>query len=178
MARRIVPSPDPNVRLRAATSQDRDFVEELSAIVFSEFGDYGSCLPRYLEESAVFTSIYEEHGGSLGFIMLALVLNTQTIDEPAQPRSVSWFDSELLAIAVVPSHQNRGIGKHLLRYALDFGHSWHATAGVRSLQLNVAETNQRARALFERMGFVVLNPHDGTYPKGQRSLRMIHRFED
>jgi len=84
---------------------------------------------------------------------------------------------ELIAIAVDPRHQAQGVGKRLLLHALEFARAWQQTTGVRSVQLNVADTNRRALEFFTRTGFVVLDPNDGTYPRGQRSIRMVRPLE-
>jgi ribosomal protein S18 acetylase RimI-like enzyme len=187
MVRRLVPprAEPQGPRVRAATLEDRAFVQALSVEVFNQFGDYGNFLPGYLSHPSVFTSIYDDGGAALGFVMIALVLS----DEPlasAAPRSLPpaendeedrWLDAEILAIAVSPGHQARGIGRRLMEHALDFARAWHRSSGVRSVQLNVADTNTRAYEFFLRHGFRVLDADDGSYPRGQRSIRMLRTLE-
>ena len=182
MARRIIPDPALNspsgFKLRVAGSKDATFIGDLATAVFGEFGDYGIFLPTYLQHPSVITTIYEEHTVPLGYIMVALVLSrgAAVVQDgiPAvsgNPPS-SEIDAEVLAIAVRPDRQAQGIGKRLLLHALDFAQAWHETSGVRSVQLNVAHTNHRALAFFTHLGFNVLDSNDGTYPLGQRSIRM------
>ena len=58
-------------------------------------------------------------------------------------------DCEVLWLAVVPSCRRRGIGRSLLRAALDDA----ARLGVRSAYLEVSEANHAARTLYEEAGF-------------------------
>jgi ribosomal protein S18 acetylase RimI-like enzyme len=188
MVRRLVSSPRASrsePRTRAATLDDLDFVRELSDEVFREFGDYGGFLPAYLSHPSVFSTILESAddglalGRRLGFVMIALVLSEQPLPALGPQRSWAderWLDAEILAIAVVPGEQARGRGRLLIQHAIDFAESWARSTGVRSLQLNVAETNRRAYAFFERHGFEVLCEDDGAYPRGQRSIRMVRRL--
>jgi len=189
MVRRLVPpagSPDLAApRIRAAGADDSDFVRTLSEEVFREFGDYGSFLPGYLSHPSVFTSILEAPRAAgraqLGFVMIALVLSEQPLDDGAPPlrsgAEARWLDAEILAIAVSPEHQGAGHGRRLLLHAIDFAEAWARRSGVRSLQLNVADTNRRAFGFFERHAFRVLAEDDGAYPKGQRSIRMVRTLE-
>jgi len=87
------------------------------------------------------------------------------------------LDAEVLAIAVAPDHQSSRVGTKLLQYAIRCAEGWKRTMGVRSVQLNVAHTNDRAICFFDKMGFAVVDPKDGTYPKGQRSIRMARELD-
>jgi ribosomal protein S18 acetylase RimI-like enzyme len=185
-------SHDKDLELRSARPGDRAFVRDLSATVFDIFGEYDTFLPNYLDHPSVYTTLCERAGQPVGFVMVALVVSTRPLPEAlggegpgggAAPRAKpddeddedDVLDAEIVAIAVTPDQQGTGVGKRLLQHALDFADGWHATCGVRSVQLNVADTNSRARRFFERVGFVEVNPCDGTYPKGQRSIRMARR---
>jgi ribosomal protein S18 acetylase RimI-like enzyme len=188
MVRRRIPPPLERVgqpRLREGTISDMAFIRSLSETVFDQFGDYGEFLPTYLEHDSVFTIIAERaDGASVGFLMLALVTSSRTMpweeEEHESEQEQSLFeeelphalDAEILAIAVQPEHQSRGCGRRLIEYAVTCARGWHSTLGVRSLQLNVAHTNQQAKGFFEHMGFREVDPFDGVYPRGQRSIRM------
>jgi ribosomal protein S18 acetylase RimI-like enzyme len=180
MVRRVIslpPAPE-GLRFRAATKGDLSFIRDLSVEVFNQFGDYGNFLPGYLSHPSVFTTVAEERGLAIGFTMLALVVSELPLPGPPTPPTHEeggprWLDAELIAIAVSPGQQARGIGRQLMEQALEFSRSWQATAGVRSVQLNVADTNTHAFDFFTRLGFEILDSNDGTYPKGQRSVRMF-----
>jgi ribosomal protein S18 acetylase RimI-like enzyme len=189
MVRKVVPPPehsDPKaLRMRMATRADASFIADLSAIVFSQFGDYSSFLPSYLEHPSVLTSLCERQDTPLGFLMLALVLGEEDPDEvdaeasdgPEGNPEQGSLDAEVLAIAVSPDFHNTGVGKRLMQHAIDISRVWHQSTGVRSLRLNVADTNLKAIGFFQHMGFKVINPEDGVYPKGQRSIRMARFFD-
>jgi predicted GNAT family acetyltransferase len=58
---------------------------------------------------------------------------------------------EISAVCTRPGHTGQGHAAHLIRHLLNE----HASAGLESF-LHVAETNQRAIALYGRLGFVVV----------------------
>lgn len=183
MVRRYIPPMEgATFRIRAGSSGDVTFVRELSEEVFNQFGDYGTFLPSYLNHPSVLTAVGEEAGAAVGYIMLALVSSTrrlpwspvEEVDPTSEPgdEGQEWLDAEVLAIAVEPEHQTARVGTKLLEYAIRCAEGWKRTMGVRSVQLNVAHTNDRAIRFFDKMGFKVVDPQDGIYPKGQRSIRM------
>jgi RimJ/RimL family protein N-acetyltransferase len=55
----------------------------------------------------------------------------------------------VLGIGVVPEHRARGIGTALLRATLDAARQ----RGLRRIELHVRESNRRAIALYEKLGF-------------------------
>ena len=67
-------------------------------------------------------------------------------------------------IAVHPAARGKGVGSQLLEATLCFARE----QGYQSVGLDVINTNQRARALYERFGFVVTKKH--AYPYLQKSL--------
>lgn len=81
---------------------------------------------------------------------------------------------ELLNIAVLPSARMRGTGTALIHALLD-------TRGATSDQpvfLEVRESNNAARRLYDRFGFVVLSKRAGYYPDtGEAALLMV-RYAD
>ena len=181
MVRRRIPPLPPDsgaFRVREGTAADVAFVRDVSAEVFTQFGDYGAFLPSYLEHPSVFTVVGEEQGRPMGFLMLALVASTRAMpwEPPKRGEPEEVLDAEVLAIAVSPQHQSRQVGTRLMEYAVSCAVGWHRTVAVRSLQLNVAHTNHRAYSFFTRQGFVEVDPSDGFYPRGQRSIRMARRL--
>jgi ribosomal-protein-alanine N-acetyltransferase len=79
---------------------------------------------------------------------------------------------ELLAIAVEPGMQNRGIGSQLLdsieRKAQDLE--------VEMLILHTAADNLPGHGLFRKFGFISSETKGGFYPAGQDALMMYKRF--
>jgi ribosomal protein S18 acetylase RimI-like enzyme len=182
MVRRRIPSGSPadtSFRIREGAAADVPFVRDLSVKVFDQFGDYGAFLPGYIGHPAVFTAIGMADDTPVGFIMLALVQSQRPLPwetEAGGESSDDSLDAEVLAIAVSPALQSRGFGQRLMAYAVRCADEWRRAVGVRSIQLNVADTNHLAIRFFERMGFVEVDPEDGTYPMGQRSIRMARRL--
>ncbi|MEK6255149.1 MAG: ribosomal protein S18-alanine N-acetyltransferase [Gemmatimonadales bacterium] len=84
----------------------------------------------------------------------AALLVAETDDE-LTGYSVMWFaadEGELGDIAVVPERRGEGIGRRLLRESLSVA----ASRGTRSLYLEVRESNDVARRLYEKVGFNVV----------------------
>jgi [ribosomal protein S18]-alanine N-acetyltransferase len=70
----------------------------------------------------------------------------------------------LLNITVAPAHQGQGLGQHLLGMV-----QAHAQGlGLAALWLEVRTSNQRARALYGRLGFSEVGLRKGYYPAGAR----------
>ena len=84
----------------------------------------------------------------------AALLVAETDDE-LTGYSVMWFaadEGELGDIAVVPERRGEGIGRRLLRESISVA----ASRGTRSLYLEVRESNDVARRLYENVGFSVV----------------------
>jgi L-phenylalanine/L-methionine N-acetyltransferase len=59
--------------------------------------------------------------------------------------------ARLLGIGIAPAWQGRGLGAQLIARLLDWADNW---AGVLRVELVVHADNERAQALYRRMGFV------------------------
>jgi [ribosomal protein S18]-alanine N-acetyltransferase len=68
-------------------------------------------------------------------------------------------EMQIANIAVHPSWRRRGIGRDLLSYALNFGHS----RGVRVVVLEVRFSNVGAQRLYRSLGFQVVGTRRGYY---------------
>lgn len=156
-----------SIRFRHASPDDAAFVASLSREVFSIFGDYEHTLPQYLEYPGVDTVICEVARRPAAFIMLALTMSDKRGPGREGARALV---AEVVAIAVAPPHQGRGIGRALLRVAERW--ALRCRLPVAALELNVAHDNHRAQGLFQAFGFTIANENDGTYAGGQRSIRM------
>lgn len=151
-----------SITLRKGTPKDRQFISNLSRKVFSAFGDYAEIVLRWLDQPDVITVIAQEHITSLGFAMLYLRKNF------IFNRNVG----ELLAIAVIPEHQRRGIGRILLAYMESLAQKY----GAIELRLSTAEMNKVACRFFEKADFTPIGARDNFYPAGQRALEMSKRL--
>jgi ribosomal protein S18 acetylase RimI-like enzyme len=79
--------------------------------------------------------------------------------------------ADLLALAVLPAFQRKGIGSKLLAHVIEVSERVAPSSRIASLRLTVAESNVGAQRLYARSGFTIV---DGAamYDRGQRALRM------
>lgn len=142
-----------------ATPRDAEFVRRLSGEVFARFGRYDRLLPQLMRMPAMRTAIARSGDSRVGFAMYALESG----------------EVELVAIAVEPRWQSRGVGRALLGFveseALEM-----CGDGPAQVRLTVAEDNTVARALFESRGYARLPGTEGLYDGGQRSLGLAKRL--
>jgi ribosomal protein S18 acetylase RimI-like enzyme len=150
-------------RIRPGRFDDEDAVRTIADEVFAVFGEYGSWLPSYLSHQGVWSFVYEEAADVVGFAMLGIF-------EPE--RGGEERTGDLLAVAVKGSHQGRGIGTALIEAVTERARVMARVMRLREVRLTVAETNERARGLFGRFGFVPVDGDHGFYDKGQRALRL------
>ena len=147
----------PTIELVAATPRHAEFVRDLSAVAFGRFGRYDATLPPQLGLPWIRTFVALADGEPVGFAMCSLEAAAGEVD--------------LIAVAVAEPWQSRGIGRRLLQLAEEEARQL-ATDGPAVLRLTVAEDNPRARAFFERFGFVAVAGESGRYPLGQLSIEM------
>jgi len=137
--------------IRLAIDGDLGFIRELSSEAFSIFGDYSEVIDLWFSNPEVITVVYVHNGQNpLGFGL------------------VSVITGEILAIAVAPKYQRKGIGSALLNY-IEF---LAAQRDLSMLLLHTAEENEEAQLFFQGAGFQVIRTHKGYYPKGQTALIM------
>jgi ribosomal-protein-alanine N-acetyltransferase len=75
-------------------------------------------------------------------------------------------EAEILTIAVLPAARRHGLGRALLRTAMDRA----AERGAREMFLEVAIANGAARALYAALGFTQVGRRRGYYPGGGDAL--------
>ena len=146
------------IEIGPADPGDVDFVRTLSAKVFARFGDYGTSLPLTMAFPWVRTVVARVEGLAVGFAMYS---------EEDLPRR----EIDLVAIAVDPGRQTRGIGRKLLAHVESETRAL-IPEGEAAVRLTVAEDNAVARGLFEKSGYVRLPGRKGIYPAGQRALTL------
>jgi len=76
---------------------------------------------------------------------------------------VAGNEAEILTIVVNADHRRRGAGRSLLEAMIDRMRA----AGAITLYLDVGADNPAARALYERIGFVVAGHRAGYYRRGE-----------
>jgi ribosomal protein S18 acetylase RimI-like enzyme len=158
---------DDNVVIRRAEPADHPWIIATGAEAYHDLGDYTRILPSWLEQPGVLAWIDHDvlKGRGRGFAMLGFYT-----DELARQGSGEVV-ADLLALAVLPEFQNRGIGTKLLHHVIEISERVAPPNKIQTLRLTVAETNVRAQALYLRYGFQIVDG-SATYDRGQRALRM------
>jgi ribosomal protein S18 acetylase RimI-like enzyme len=154
--------------IRRAELADHPWIIATGAEAYQDLGDYTRILPSWLEQPGVLAWIdYDVSGRGRGFAMLGFYL-----DEPASgPNGPSQVIADLLALAVLPSFQRRGIGTKLLHHIIEVAERVAPSSHIAQLRLTVAETNTGAQRLYARHGFRIIDG-SSTYDRGQKALRM------
>lgn len=145
---------------REANRRDVPFIAKLSGEVFSVYGPYEEIIPRWSSFPHIITVVVEEKGQRTGFAMI----------NPTLGGGVSR--GELLAIAISPECQRRGIGGRLLRHMEGLARD----LGVEELLIHTAAVNQVAHRFFGRDGFIQRGFVDCYYPMGQQAVEMSKRL--
>ena len=153
--------------IRRAEVSDHPWIIETGAEAYRDLGDYTRILPSWLEQPGVLAWIdYDVHNRGRGFAMLGFYM------EGNDPSSGgSQVVADLLALAVLPSFQRKGLGSKLLAHVIEVAERVAPSSHIGTLRLTVAETNTGAQRLYARTGFSVVDG-SATYDRGQRALRM------
>jgi ribosomal protein S18 acetylase RimI-like enzyme len=148
--------------IRRAIRDDQPWIVSLGALVYLELGDYRQILPSWLEQRGVLAWVEADGLQRRGFAMLGFYP-----DEDGQ--SVA----DLLALAVDPAFQRRGLGAALLDHVIGVAARVGPQHGIDELRLTVAHDNLVGQRMYAKHGFVKANVPPGRYAGGQRALRMI-----
>ena len=154
--------------IRRAEIQDYPWIVATGADAYLDLGDYTRILPSWLEQPGVLAWIDHEladRTSGRGFAMLGFYL------EDPEATGVPQVIADLLALAVIPAHQRRGIGQRLLTHVIDVAERVAPASNIHALRLTVAETNTGAPRMYLRAGFSIVDG-SATYDRGQRALRM------
>lgn len=131
----------------------------MSGEVFSIYGPYGRTVTRWFESGLTLTLLFMAGDEPVGFVMIG----TLPGDTDGETRA------EVLAIAVAPGFQKRGIGRKLLRCAEKRVEEW----GEKRLFLHTARENLPAQKLFLKSGYRPIALKKSFYPSGQDALMMV-----
>lgn len=137
------------IRLRPAHPDDAaDLIEIARQVVEENISNVGNdvdSLERSVEKLSTLSPLklwlVAEHEGS---VVGALTLN------PLGPNYTHHLRQ--LGIEVHRNWRGSGVGSALIRHGIE----WARNQGVEALLLGVLDTNPRARALYERLGFQVI----------------------
>ncbi len=152
--------PQAKMTIRPAKPSDKAFIAGLSSEVFSVYGPYGSTVSQWFKSGVTLTLVSMVGGRSAGFVMIGAL----PADEEGQTCA------EVLAIAVTPEFQRRGIGRELLQFAQKEAEN----LGEQRLLLHTARENLAAQKLFLRNGFRPVQSKPRFYPSGQDALMMVN----
>jgi ribosomal protein S18 acetylase RimI-like enzyme len=154
--------------IRRAEVQDHPWIVATGAEAYADLGDYTRILPSWLEQPGVLAWIdHDMQGRGRGFAMLGFY--TEEGPGGGGPQQVI---ADLLALAVLPAFQKKGIGTKLLEHVIEVAERVAPASHIAQLRLTVAEHNVGAQRLYARTGFHVVEG-GATYDRGQRALRMV-----
>jgi ribosomal protein S18 acetylase RimI-like enzyme len=155
--------------IRRAEVQDHPWIVATGAEAYRDLGDYTRILPSWLEQPGVLAWIDQDiQGRGRGFAMLGFY----TEDATKRPDGRQQVIADLLALAVLPTFQRRGIGGKLLDHVIEVAERVAPASNITHLRLTVAENNTGAQRLYARTGFQIVEG-GATYDRGQRALRMV-----
>ena len=137
---------------------DEDFIMRLSGQVFKIYGPYEEIISHWFKSNKSITIIALANGQRSGFAMIG------------EPFSLYDFNnaSEILAIAVVPENQGKGIGENLLKAI----NNKAVNLDIKRLFLHTATDNFSAQRLFKRAGYRIWQTKRNFYPRGQDAFVM------
>lgn len=155
--------------IRRAELQDHPWIIAAGADAYLDLGDYTRILPSWLDQPGVLAWIdHDPVGKSRGFAMLGFYMEDPLVTGGNGPPQVI---ADLLALAVLPQFQRRGLGGKLLAHVIEVAERVAPSSHIGTLRLTVAEDNIGAQKLYERTGFTIVDG-SATYDRGQRALRM------
>lgn len=169
--------------IRRAEVQDHPWIIATGAEAYRDLGDYTRILPSWLEQPGVLAWInHDAAGRGRGFAMLGFYtefsgpeagqLGSVTRGDAQRTNGQQQVIADLLALAVLPAFQRRGIGSKLLAHVIDVAERVAPASRIAQLRLTVAEDNAGAQRLYARAGFRVVEGA-ATYDRGQKALRMV-----
>jgi len=151
--------------IRRADVTDHPWIIATGAEAYRDLGDYTRILPSWLDQPGVLAWIdHDLVGRGRAFAMLGFYMEV--------PSPNAEVIADLLALAVLPVFQRRGIGQRLLTHVIEVAERVAPSSRISALRLTVAETNTGAQRLYARAGFRVVDG-SATYDHGQRALRMV-----
>lgn len=163
--------PGADAVIRRATPLDLPWLVELGARAFAALGDYRDILPAWLEQDNVSAWVAEHDGDRRGFTVVGIFVGDAVVPGGA-PADENVAD--LLALAVEPAWQSRGLGRRLLDHAVAMASATAGAARLRELRLCVADDNFIGQRLYRTSGFERVVGDFGAYPGGQRAVRMVY----
>jgi len=156
--------------VEASRPEDVAAVRRIAEAVFKEYGAYGRLLPRFFASQGVATFVARLAGTTVGFVMMGFLPW-----QGGEGQTGGWI-GDLLAIAVDPAHQRKGIGSQLMQQGLELACRMSEWRDLREIQLTCAADNRAALRFFARHGFQVRQERHGSYAGGQAAMRLARPF--
>jgi ribosomal-protein-alanine N-acetyltransferase len=150
------------VVIRDASPEDMDYMQALSRKVFGRYGSYEDMLPKWFGAGFTQTLVAQLGKRPIGFAMMGKV--QRDFDSPSLV--------ELLAIAIEPELQHRGVGDLLMVRILRKAYEQN----VATMVLHTSLDNSSAQKLFIKHGFVPIENKKRFYPMGQDALMMFRHI--
>ena len=138
---------------------------EVGAAAFADLGPYHSILSEWFAQPGIEAWVGDLGAQPAGFAMLGY-FNADGTTGAAR-------DADLLALAVDAPMRGRGVGRALLAAVIEEVARCSLVTGAGRLRLCVAESNQLARAMYRRAGFVDTDADVGAYLSRERAVRMV-----
>jgi ribosomal protein S18 acetylase RimI-like enzyme len=151
------------ISLGQAENSDGEFIKQLSHDVFDIYGPYDKTIPSWFRSDGSITIVARAGRKPIGFAMIGKLNSRYDF------QSIS----ELLAIAVEPQWQGRGVGESLLREA----DRRAIGMGIKRIFLHTATDNLRAQNLFTKAGYRPWEIKRYFYPQGQDAYVMAKETE-
>ena len=153
--------------IRRATLLDQPWLVDLGARAFAALGNYREILPAWLAQENVMAWVAEEDGERRGFSVVGFF-------QEAAGEGAAGNVADILALAVEPAWQSRGLGRTLLAHAVAMASATAQAGHLRELRLCVADDNFIGQRLYRTSGFQRVAGDFGAYPGGQRAVRMAY----
>lgn len=151
------------ITIRAAEESDVEFAHSLSKKAFSQYGPYEHMLERWFQSGTTETLLALMEKRPVGFAMLGR----------HQGEWGSRQIAELLAIAVEPGKQKKGIGNSLIQEIVRKA----SELGIETVALYTGIENMAAQKLFKKNGFIPSKIKKSFYPRGQDALLMYNHIK-
>lgn len=149
--------------IRPAKGSDVAFIQGLSKLVFSRYGPYEDILSAWFESDITITLLAFMKKRPVGFAMLGRHPHEGDSHQVA----------ELLAIAVEPTKQKRGVADFLMNEILGKARKLR----IEIVLLHTALENGPAQRLFIKHMFAPSGIKKSFYPKGQDALLMVNHMK-
>ena len=152
--------------IRRSRSTDLPWIRELASRSYDQLGDFAASIVSWLDHPQIFAYIDETaERERRGFFLLGF------FDCPGHSRDDELV-ADLISIAVAPEFRGLGVGRAMMEYAIAATQAVGRRCALREMRLTVADDNAIGRQLYLSSGFAVRDEHYGSYPGGQRAIRM------